>query len=69
MYAITIPGRANFTLVEKIEQKRRKKCSVVSVFYVRNGRHDWFVRYVWFQMCEIVGMFGLERKKAAVCSV
>ena len=57
------------TLVEKTEQKRRKKCSVCSVFYVRNGRHVGFVRYDRFQMKQIVGMFGLESKKASVCSV
>ena len=56
-------------LVEKTEQKRRKKFSVCSVFYVRNGRHVRFVRYDRFQMKEIVGMFGLECKKASVCSV
>ena len=46
-------------LVEKTEQKRRKKWSACSLFF----------RYDRFQMKEIVGMFGLESKKASVCSV
>ena len=56
-------------LVEKTEQKRRKKCSVCSVFYVRNGRHVRFVRHDRFQMKEIVGMFVLKSEKASVCTV
>ena len=62
-------GIAMPSLVEKTEQKRSKKCLVCSVFYVRNGRHVRFVRYDWFQMKTIVGMFGVESKKASVCSV
>ena len=60
---------AGGALVEKTEQKWRNKCLVCLVFYVRIGRHVQFVRYDWFQRKEIVGIFGIERKRAWVCSV
>ena len=47
-------------LDEKTEQKRMNKCSVCSVFHVRNA---------WFCIGSFFRMFGLKRVKLSVCSV